>query len=88
MRRGNREVRDFHFTGNFFFSEQNGQTLDVNAPPDEDAVWLFKEQISILFGRDRSVISRHINSIYEEGELDKESTCANNARIPQTEKHF
>jgi hypothetical protein len=35
--------------------------------PKEDAVWLTKEQMSILFNRDRSVISRHINSIYEEG---------------------
>ncbi len=29
----------------------------------EETVWLNKEQISSLFGRDRSVISRHINNI-------------------------
>ncbi len=43
---------------------------------DEETVWLNKEQISTLFGRDRSVISRHINNIFKEGELQKEVVCA------------
>ena len=45
--------------------------LSVNVSPKEDTVWLTKEQIAILFDRDRSVISRHINNIYNEEELDK-----------------
>ena len=44
--------------------------LSVNVSPSEDTVWLTKEQIAILFDRDRSVISRHIKNIYNEGELD------------------
>ena len=55
--------------------------LDVNVSPSEDTVWLSKEDISILFGRDRSVITKHINNIYKEGELDRESTCAKNAHV-------
>ena len=55
--------------------------LSVNVSPKEDTVWLTKEQIAILFDRDRSVISRHINNIYNEEELDKKSTCAKNAHI-------
>ena len=43
---------------------------------DDETVWLNKEQISTLFGRDRSVISRHINNIFKEGELQKEEVCA------------
>ncbi len=42
----------------------------------EETVWLNKEQISSLFGRDRSVISRHINNIFKEGELQREEVCA------------
>ena len=42
---------------------------DVNVSPNEDAVWLSKDDMSILFQRDRSVISRHIANIYKEGEL-------------------
>ena len=37
--------------------------------------------MAILFNRDRSVISRHISNIYNEGELDKKSTCAKNAHM-------
>lgn len=36
---------------------------DVNVSPNEDAVWLSKDDMSILFQRDRSVISRHIANI-------------------------
>ena len=43
---------------------------------EDETVWLNKEQIALLFGRDRSVISRHINNIFKEGELVKEEVGA------------
>ena len=49
-----------------------------------ETFWLPLQQISELFQRDKSVISRHIKNIYNEGELDKEETVAKNATI-QTE---
>ena len=55
--------------------KNNNIELSVNVSPNEETVWLTKEQMAILFDRDRSVISRHINSIYEEGELEEASTC-------------
>lgn len=61
--------------------EQDNLILDVNVSPNEDTVWLSKEDMSTLFGRDRSVITKHINNIYKEGELDRESTCAKNAHV-------
>ena len=48
--------------------------LSVNVSPSEDTVWLTKEQMAILFDRDRSVISRHIKNIYDEGELNKSTS--------------
>lgn len=39
---------------------------------DEDTVWLSKAQMAELFQRDRSVISKHIKNVFEEGELPKE----------------
>ena len=39
------------------------------------------DQMSELFSRDKSVISRHINNIYKEGELEKSSTVANFATV-------
>ena len=53
----------------------NGELeMDVSVSPNEDTVWLTKEQMALLFERDRSVISRHINNIYQEGELDKKTS--------------
>ena len=63
-----------------------GLSLDVRVDPDEDTVWLTKDQMAMLFDRDRSVISRHIKSIYKEGELSEKSTCAFFTRVPSTRK--
>lgn len=40
---------------------------------DGDTVWLSKAQMAELFQRDRSVISKHIKNVFEEGELPRES---------------
>ena len=50
--------------------------LDVNISPLEKTIWINIEQISVLFERDRSVISKHIKNIFLEGELLEESVCA------------
>ena len=55
--------------------------LDVSVSPSEDTVWLTKEQIALLFGRDRTVITKHIQNVYKEKELDEKSTCAKNAQV-------
>lgn len=47
--------------------------LEVNVSPNEDTVWLSKEDMSLLFSRDRSVISRHIKNIFESNELEEKS---------------
>ena len=54
--------------------------LDVRISPNEDTVWLTKDQIALLFNRDRSVISRHIKNIFDEEELNENQVCAKNAR--------
>lgn len=41
-----------------------------------ETVWLNLNQLSELFARDKSVISRHIRNILEEGELQPESVVA------------
>ena len=52
----------------------NNLELEVSVSPDEETVWLTKDQMSLLFDRDRTVISRHINNIYKEGELDRSTS--------------
>ena len=51
----------------------NNLKLEVNVSPDEETVWLSKEDMSNLFTRDRSVISRHIKNIFESNELEEKS---------------
>jgi len=47
--------------------------LEVPISPEEDTVWLSQAQMVELYGRDVSVISRHINNVFREGEVEKES---------------
>ena len=48
-------------------------TLSVPITPEENTVWLSQAQMVELYGRDVSVISRHINNVFKEGEVEKES---------------
>lgn len=66
---------------------ENGLEIDVNVSPNEDTVWLTKEQIALLFGRDRSVISRHIINIYKEGELDEATSVQKMHRSNNNQKY-
>ena len=50
--------------------------LDINISPLEKTIWINIEQMSLLFERDRSVISKHIKNIFLEGELLENSVCA------------
>ena len=54
----------------------DGQTT-VDVRMDGDTVWLSQAQMAELFQKDRTVIGRHINNIYKEHELERETTCAN-----------
>ena len=40
---------------------------------EKDTVWISQAQMVELFQRDQSVMSRHINNVFKEGELEKES---------------
>jgi len=50
-----------------------------------ESVWLTKAQMAELFGRDRTVIGRHIVNVYSEGEQVKEITCAKFAHMGKDE---
>lgn len=56
-------------------------TLQLDVQLADETVWLSVQQIAALFGRDRSVISRHIRNIYNEHELLENITCAKFAHM-------
>ncbi len=49
----------------------NDFELDVRADSERETVWLTQDEIAELFQRNRAVISRHINNIFRDGELEK-----------------
>lgn len=60
---------------------QLDSSISIEVLMEADTVWLSLGQMSMLFDRDKSVISRHIRNIYCEGELQKEATVAKNATV-------
>nr|WP_129735302.1 RhuM family protein [Parabacteroides goldsteinii] len=52
---------------------QSENTLQLEVRMEDETVWLTQAQMVELFQRDVSVISRHINNIFKEGELEKKS---------------
>ncbi len=56
------------------YQPDNEVRLEVRL--DDETVWLTQEQIAILFGTKRPAITKHLNNIYNSGELDRESTCS------------
>lgn len=52
------------------YQHQDG-SIDVRL--ERDSVWLTQQQLAALFGRDRTVIGRHVRAVFAEGELDEES---------------
>jgi hypothetical protein len=57
------------------YEAPDGQ-VRVDVRLDHETVWLTQEQMGQLFGRERSVITKHVHSVFREGELAPEATCA------------
>lgn len=60
-------------TGDRFlvYGARGGMRLDIRF--EGETLWMTQAQIADLFGRDRSVVSKHITNIFNEGELDEVS---------------
>mgnify|MGYP000903919101 CR=1 FL=1 len=62
------------------FTSQSGEnTIEVRI--QDNTVWLTQKLIASLFDVDRSVITKHLANIYQEGELIKEATCVKIAQV-------
>ena len=54
--------------------ENQGVKLEVNLK--DETVWLTQKQMAELFGKDRRTITRHIQNIYKDEELDQNTVCS------------
>jgi hypothetical protein len=60
--------------------------LKLEVPIDGDTVWLNAQQMSDLFGIDRSGIVKHVQNVLETKELEAEATCAKIAQVAKDGK--
>ena len=56
------------------YKSSDGSELPVKT--DGETVWMTQRQMCQLFGRERTVITKHINNIFKEGELERKEVCA------------
>ncbi len=49
-------------------------TVSLETTVQDETVWLSQKQMAELFGKSVKTINEHINNIFKEGELEKETT--------------
>ena len=69
------------------YKNKNGH-IDLTVNLSEETVWLSLNQLAQLFGRDKSVISRHLTNIFKTKELNKNSVVANFATTASDGKTY
>lgn len=62
------------------YQAKNG-AIELRGDTERKTIWATLDQIAEVFGRDKSVISRHLKHIYKEGELNVKATVAKNATV-------
>lgn len=72
----------------FIIFKTEDDKVEVDVRFQDETVWLTLDQMSALFDRDKSTISRHIKNIFDEGELDKIAVVANFATTASDGKTY
>jgi hypothetical protein len=62
--------------------------VELEVRLERETVWLTQAQMAELFGRERSVITKHVRGVFREGELEAKSVCANFARTAEDGKTY
>lgn len=57
--------------------QHGDHSVEVRLDSTQETVWLRQEQMSELFGRERSVVTKHLRNIFREGELEEKSNVQN-----------
>ncbi|GHT27597.1 toxin Fic [Bacteroidia bacterium] len=81
-KKNNIQIRNSTAEFLIFTNQVKGDGIEVRI--QNNSVWLTQKLIATLFEVDRSVITKHLTNIYQEGELNKDATCAIFAQV-QTE---
>jgi len=80
MEKKNQIVPNNSFTEFLLYTTSNGK-VKVEIFLRDENIWLTQAKIAELFSVDRSVVTKHLQNIYDDGELGKEATCAKIAQV-------
>ncbi len=75
-------------TADFLVFTRDAKAEGVEVRVQDHEVWLTQKAIGQLFDVDRSVVTKHLQHIYAEGEVDERSTCANFAQVADNGKTY
>ena len=76
----NKIAKQNTFTELLLYTAPSGK-VEVEIFLRDENLWLTQAKIAELFGVERSVVTKHLQNIFHEGELDKNSTCAKIAQV-------
>ena len=74
--------------GEILVYQDPGGEVRVDVRMQRDTVWLSQQQMAELFGRERSVISRHLRNVFQDKELEPASVCAKFAHTAADRKVY
>lgn len=63
--------------GDIIIYQTDDGLTKIDVKVENETVWLSQQQMAELFNTSRTNVIEHINNIYKEEELDKNSTCQN-----------
>ena len=84
----NRQLQIRNSTIDFLtFTRQSGEeSIEVRVQNND--IWLTQSSIAKLFGVERSVVTKHLKSVFKDGEIEENSTCANFAQVAVNGKTY
>ena len=87
MKKKNQVAKNSEYTEFLLYKSPNGK-VKVEIYLHDETVWLTQARIAALFNVDRSVITKHLNNIFESGELKEDSVCAKFAHTASDGKNY
>lgn len=75
-------------TADFLIFTKDAHEEGIEVRVQDNTVWLTQKAISQLFDVERSVVTKHLKKIFDNGELDEHSTCAFFAQVADSGKTY
>ena len=85
MKNKNNQLEKF---SNFVIFQTATGKVNIDVFFQDDTLWLTQKKMAELFEKDRSVITKHLKNVFNEGELDENSVCANFTHTAQDGKTY